>query len=44
MSIMKDRLRSGGNGGTAEEASYLVIDTVLTGLNGRKDSIVSIGR
>lgn len=43
MSILKDRIRSGGNGGTIEEARYLVIDTELTGLNGRKDSIVSIG-
>jgi hypothetical protein len=43
MSILKDRVRSGGNGGTAKEARYPVLDIVLTGLNGRKNSIVSIG-
>ena len=40
---MKDRVRSGKNGSTFDEARFLVIDTELTGLNGRKDSIVSIG-
>src|SRR5512135_463270 len=43
MSILKGRVRGGGNGGAVEETRYLVIDTELTGLNGRKDSIVSIG-
>ena len=43
MSILKDRARGEGKGGSIEEARYLVIDTELTGLNGRKDSIVSIG-
>jgi DNA polymerase III subunit epsilon len=40
---MKDRVRSGKNGSSFDEARFLVIDTELTGLNGRKDSIVSIG-
>ena len=43
MSILRDRIRGEGKGGSIEEARYLVIDTELTGLNGRKDSIVSIG-
>ncbi len=43
MSILKDRAQNGGKGGAIEEARYLVIDTELTGLNSRKDSIVSVG-
>ncbi len=43
MSILNDRVRREGKGGAIEESSYLVIDTELTGLNSRKDSIVSIG-
>jgi DNA polymerase-3 subunit epsilon len=43
MSILNGRVRSEGKGGSIEEARYLVIDTELTGLNSRKDSIVSIG-
>ncbi len=43
MGILNDRVRSEGKGGAIEETRYLVIDTELTGLNCRKDSIVSIG-
>jgi DNA polymerase-3 subunit epsilon len=43
MSFLKSRMRSEGSRSALEETRYIVIDTELTGLNSRKDSIVSIG-
>ncbi len=43
LSFLKGKSKSEEEAGSLQEAEYVVIDTELTGLNWRKDSIVSIG-
>ncbi len=43
ISFLKGKSKSEEGAGRLQETQYVVIDTELTGLNGRKDSIVSIG-
>ena len=43
MKLITERTSVQGKNQSLEDAAYVVIDTELTGLNGKKDSIVSIG-